>query len=100
MPLKRFFKSKQQQQGEGQQEQQGEQEQQQEQQQRKQEPAMALITDAPPTTWTEEELAAGRTQYSSDESYELSFSKQNPTPGKCQQHERQIPSILRIQQVL
>jgi hypothetical protein len=88
MPLKRFFKSKQQQQqqqqGEGQQEQQEEREQQheQEQQQRKRQPAMAFITDAPPTTWTEEELAAGRTQYSSDESYELSFSKQNPTPGK------------------
>lgn len=64
-------------------EQQQPQQQQQQQEEQQQGSAMAFITDGPPTTWTEEELAAGRANYSSDESYELSFSKQNPTPGEC-----------------
>jgi hypothetical protein len=34
-----------------------------------------------PTTWTEEELAAGRTAYPQDGSYQLEFSSYNPTPG-------------------
>lgn len=62
-------------------EQQQPQQQQQQQEEQQQGSAMAFITDGPPTTWTGEELAAGRANYSSDESYELSFSKQNPTPG-------------------
>jgi hypothetical protein len=85
----RLFRRNKQEPQEGEQEQQaGAQQQQQlseeeEQQQGQQQPAMAFITDGPPTTWTEQELAAGRANFSSDETYELSFSKQNPTPGKC-----------------
>jgi hypothetical protein len=86
MHLRLFRKSKQQQEGEEQEQEEGEQQQQQQEQQQEEQQqgsAMAFITDGPPTTWTEEELAAGMARYSSDESYELSFSKQNPTPGEC-----------------
>jgi hypothetical protein len=38
------------------------------------------VTGAP-TTWSDEELAAGRAAYPQDGSYQLDFSKYNPTPG-------------------
>jgi hypothetical protein len=34
-----------------------------------------------PTTWSEQEVAAGRAAYPQDGSYQLEFSKFNPTPG-------------------
>lgn len=44
---------------------------------------MASITDAPTaaTTWTDQELARGRSHYDVDQTYNISYSKYNPTPG-------------------
>lgn len=42
---------------------------------------VAMEVAGPPTTWSEEELAAGRAAYPQDGSYTLDFSKYNPTPG-------------------
>jgi len=44
-------------------------------------PPMASITDAPPATWSADEIAAYQADYPADASYSLSFSKHNPTPG-------------------
>lgn len=44
---------------------------------------MANITDLPttPTTWTDNEIARGRAHYDVDQSYNITYSKFNPTPG-------------------
>jgi hypothetical protein len=42
---------------------------------------MASPSRAPPTTWTEGEIAAGRASYPQQQSYSLKYSSHNPTPG-------------------
>lgn len=91
MPLRLFRKTKQQQEREEQEQPRRQKQQRQEQQKQEQAPAMKFVTDTPATTWTDDEAAAGKAHYSSDESYELSFSKQNPTPGKCYNHLHPAP---------